>query len=638
MQCQSIVVATRNPGKLREIAEVLGPLEIDVIGLDACESVEEPAETGATFAENARDKAMYYARATGQWCLADDSGLAVDALGGEMGLAADRNGIQFKMLNTSKGRAVWSPRAQIDKRTYAAYMVERTNSQADLDVLAGEIVGIKTRAEQLTGVQCKDGRVINCRRAILTCGTFMNGLIHIGERTFRAGRMGEPASVGITESLAALGFRHGRLKTGTPPRIHRDSIDFSKIEVNMGDAAAWPFSYRTAFPFTPPNIACHLAYTNSLVHDLINENLDRAPMYSGQIAGIGPRYCPSIEDKIVRFAERDRHQLFLEPEWRDASQIYVNGFSTSLPEDVQLAALRNVDGLQQVEIIRPGYAIEYDFFQPSQLKTSLESKDVKGLYLAGQINGTSGYEEAAAQGLIAGINAGAATRQLEELILGRDEAYIGVLIDDLVTKDTAEPYRMFTSRAEFRLMLRPDNADLRLSHLVEVYGLLSGEDLERLEQKSENIKKARSIIATTNVPVAQVGSGLHIADEQARAEKLLKRPDISIDDLIPLLPAEIKAIPAADLFTAETDIKYAGYIARQVEAAKSAKGLEHTLIDPDFDVNTITAMRKESREKIRLVRPQTLGQASRISGVNPPDIALLSLHLKRWHVSRETIS
>jgi tRNA uridine 5-carboxymethylaminomethyl modification enzyme len=562
----------------------------------------------------------------------------VDALGGEMGLAADHGGIQFKMLNTSKGRAVWSPRAQVDKHAYALYMVKRVNAQANLDVLADEIVGIKTQGEQLTGVECRDGRVISCRSAILTCGTFLNGLIHIGERTFRAGRMGEPPSTGITESLSGLGLRRGRLKTGTPPRIHRDSIDISKLEISMGDAAAWPFSYRTALPFTPPNIACHLAYTNSMVHDIINGNLDRAPMYSGQIEGVGPRYCPSIEDKIVRFAERERHQLFLEPEWLDSSQIYVNGFSTSLPEDVQLSALRQVDGFGQVEFIRPGYAIEYDFFQPSQLKASLESKDIRGLFLAGQINGTSGYEEAAAQGLVAGINAGASTKGLEELILGREDAYIGVLIDDLVTKDTAEPYRMFTSRAEYRLMLRPDNADLRLSRQTKSYGLLSDEDFDRLEQRTENINQAKSIIATSNVPVIDVGAGVDLPDESVRAEKLLKRPDIKISDLIPHLPATLKDIPRADLFTAETDIKYAGYIARQIAAAKAAQGLEHTLIDPDFDVDSITAMRKESREKIRLVRPQTLGQASRISGVNPPDIALLSLHLKRWRVSRETIS
>ncbi|MCH7574112.1 MAG: tRNA uridine-5-carboxymethylaminomethyl(34) synthesis enzyme MnmG [Candidatus Marinimicrobia bacterium] len=556
----------------------------------------------------------------------------IDALGGEMGLAADRNGIQFKTLNTRKGRAVWSPRAQIDKRTYAADVSAVVRHQQNLTIDTGEVTGLRTDGGAVTGVTLKSGAVIPCRTAILTCGTFVNGLIHIGNKQFKAGRLGERRSEGITESLRALGLRAGRLKTGTPPRLHRDSIDWSQTALALGDEQPVPFSFRTPLPFEPANEPCHLTYTSAAGHEIIAENLHLSPMYTGVIEGVGPRYCPSIEDKVVRFADRDRHQLFLEPEWHDAHQIYVNGFSTSLPEEVQLAALRESSGLAEVRFIRPGYAIEYDYFLPNQLQATLESKDIAGLFLAGQMNGTSGYEEAAAQGLMAGINAGAAVNGMQPLVLGRDEAYIGVMIDDLITKSTLEPYRMFTSRAEYRLLLRPDNADLRLSQKGIDYGLLGSGDLERLERRRGEIGHIKATVQQLRVSLPDSG------DERIPAAQLLKRPEILLADLLPEAGESGAVYAAANLFTAETDMKYAGYIERQTRQAEALKRLESTAIDPGFDVSTVTAMRPEAREKIAAIRPETLGQASRISGVNPPDIALLSIHLQRWYVSRETFS
>ena len=564
----------------------------------------------------------------------------IDALGGEMGLAADLTGLQYKTLNTRKGRAVWSPRAQIDKRAYACRMLDVVTRQQNLTIFKGELTGVVVQQDRLMGVVLDHATEVPAQTAILTCGTFLNGLIHIGTRTFPAGRMGERPSLGITEALVALGFRTGRLKTGTPPRLHRDSIDWDKTEATYGDRHPTPFSFRTPLPFQPLNVPCHLTRTGPAVHDLIRANLDRAPLYTGQIEGVGPRYCPSIEDKVVRFAQRDHHQIFLEPEWADSHQIYVNGFSTSLPEKIQRAALRQIAGLERAEFIRPGYAIEYDFFPPSQLKSTLETKDVAGLFFAGQLNGTSGYEEAAAQGLVAGINAGAQTQGLDPLVLGRDGSYIGVLIDDLITKDTDEPYRMFTSRAEYRLLLRPDNADLRLAPIGLKYGLLDEAESQRLQARKQSIARIKELCQQTTVaePIgATTGpTGGDGRNPRIKLDQILKRPEISLDDLLPGLSAELRAMIPSDRFTAETDIKYAGYLDRQQALADSMRRMENTLVDPRFDVTTITAMRTEAREKLRLVRPETLGQASRISGVNPPDIALLSLHLRRWHVSRET--
>jgi len=566
----------------------------------------------------------------------------IDALGGEMGLATDKNVLQFKTLNTRKGRAVWSPRAQVDKRTYPKYLQATLNNQPKLTVLTGEVTGIKTNHQRLTHIIINRTAEIKVRAAILTCGTFMNGLIHIGERKFQAGRIGERPALGLTESLAALGFRTGRLKTGTPPRLHRDSINWDRVQATFGDEHPQPFSFRTPEPLLHPNIPCHITHTDKQVRDLILDNLHRAPLYTGAIKGIGPRYCPSIEDKVVRFAHRERHQLFLEPEWLDSHQIYVNGFSTSLPEDIQKAALHTVPGLERAALIRPGYAIEYDFLPPSQLKATLETKDIAGLFCAGQINGTSGYEEAGGQGLLAGINAVAYLSDLDSLVLHRDEAYIGVMIDDLITKDTDEPYRMFTSRAEYRLLLRADNADMRLSSYGLEYGLLNDADAKRLEQRQKTIQLTKDLCDAISVEVsgnspATASVPANLPTVRMTFTQYLKRPHTSIHDTVPGVNGVFSAFAPQDLFTAETDLKYAGYIHRQENLAAAMRRMDDTPIAPEFDVMTIAAMRTEARQKLNSMRPQTLGQASRLSGVNPPDIALLSLHLKRWHVSRETM-
>lgn len=561
----------------------------------------------------------------------------IDALGGYMGVAADATGIQFKMLNKSKGRAVWSPRAQIDKRAYETLVQSRLHSIDNIDILEAEAKNILLSGGSVSALELSSGEVVRCSAAVLTCGTFLNGLIHVGARKIRAGRMGEEASNGITESLCALGLRAGRLKTGTPPRLDQQSINWTVIKPTYGDDAPRPFSFSTQ-QFQPPNEPCHIVYTSPLVHEVLLENLHLSPIYSGEIHGVGPRYCPSIEDKVVRFQDKASHQLFLEPEWRGSRQIYTNGFSTSLPESIQLAALRLVPGLENVSFFRPGYAIEYDFFYPSQLNSSLESRDISNLFLAGQINGTSGYEEAAAQGLVAGANAANKVLDHKQLTFSRDQSYIGVLIDDLVTKDTYEPYRMFTARAEFRLLLRHTNADSRLSPLAHKAGLLSDGPHKLSLSKRSLVLSILSDLSTTIAAPANANTLLSSVGETPISAptplyNLLKRPPVSLHLLEqfnlftphtePLSPPQAYDV----LDEVETSIKYAGYIQQQKKQVDRLKRHDLTAIPVNFDFLSCSALSLEAREKLSKIRPETLGQASRISGVSPSDVAVLTVFL-----------
>ena len=563
----------------------------------------------------------------------------IDALGGEMARATDATGIQFKMLNRSKGRAVWSPRAQIDKIKYSAYMVAVCRRQEHLDLLEDEAVAVLADPGEtrITGVSTRAGYSFQSKTVILTNGTFLNGLIHIGDQQIPAGRIGESASIGLTESLVALGFRTGRLKTGTPPRIKRDSIDFSKTVVQTGDENPEPFSFSTT-DFSPPNEACYITKTNPQTHAIINGSLEFSPLFSGVIQGVGPRYYPSIEDKVVRFADKPSHQLFLEPEWSRSDHIYVNGYSSSLPEDVQLASLRTVPGLENVEFFRPGYAIEYDFFPPSQLKATLETKRVHGLFFAGQINGTSGYEEAAGQGLMAGINACLLIDRKDPFVLGRHEAYLGVLIDDLITKDTDEPYRMFTSRAEHRLLLRYDNAHFRLTEKAYPLGLINRSFFERVQREKKLAEKTEVYFNTTFIKPRRINASLATqapVTESQSLSNLLRRPGITVADIFHLLPQWVRELPPALLALVATNAKYHGYLAREQQQVERLLKHQNLSLPPDLDYMAMAAISFEARQKLQRIQPETIGQASRISGVSPADISILLILLKK-HVSRET--
>ncbi len=561
----------------------------------------------------------------------------IDALGGYSGIVTDHTMIQFRMLNKSKGPAMWSPRAQSDRMLFAAKWRSLLEQHPNIDFWQEMINGIIVKDGIAKGVRTGIGLEIESKSVVLTNGTFLNGLIHIGEKNFGGGRAGERASIGITEQLVELGFEAGRMKTGTPPRIDGRSLDWEAMELQAGDETPSKFSY-TDTPTLKKQRPCHIAYTNKEVHDLLRTGFDRSPMFNGRIRGLGPRYCPSIEDKIDRFADKDRHQLFVEPEGWDTVEIYVNGFSSSLPEDVQYKALRKIRGFENAKMFRPGYAIEYDFFQPTQLKTSLETRLVKNLFFAGQINGTTGYEEAACQGLMAGINAHLAINEEAPFVLKRSEAYIGVLIDDLVNKGTKEPYRMFTSRAEYRILLRQDNADIRLSPIVEKLGMANME--QRMERVEEKVKAAQAIddfFRKTSVSPDQMNAYLESVGSSKLKQKVkmntvLARPNVFIENISKNVPALAEYLTQFDeeaINLSEINMKYEGYIRREQEMVEKMNRLESVNLREDFDYHSITSLSFEAREKLSALKPRTIGQASRISGVSPSDISVLLIHVGR---------
>lgn len=542
----------------------------------------------------------------------------IDALGGEMALATDHTGIQFRMLNTGKGRAVWSPRAQIDRFKYSNYMKKVLFNQKNLTPVRGFVSEIIERNCRIKGVILSSGEKIESQCVILCPGTFLNGIIHIGEKTFPAGRMGEFSAKGISESLKNLGFEVGRLKTGTPPRISKSSIDFTKVKEQPGDKKIIPFSFRTIF-IDRPQVSCYLTMTTSETMKIIKDNLHRAPLYTGQIKSIGPRYCPSIEVKVVRFPDRDHHHIFLEPEGYDNDEVYVNGFATSIPVDVQENALRTIPGLENVKILRYGYAIEYDFVPPYQLKPTLETKKIQHLYLAGQINGTSGYEEAAGQGIIAGINASASISGIEPLILKRSESYIGVMIDDITTREITEPYRMFTSRAEYRLILRQDNADFRLMDYGYRYGLIDEKTYKTMEENRKLVKQWCETMESTYL------SGY---DEKTSIADYLRRPEISINHISQLFN-EISDLPEHVKEEIEIEIKYAGYIKRELDLIEKTKDIDDIVIGENIDFEKIMGISVEAREKLKKYKPFTIGQAKKIDGISPSDITAILIYMKK---------
>ncbi len=557
----------------------------------------------------------------------------IDAMGGYSGIVADKSAIQFKMLNLSKGPAMWSPRTQNDRMLFAEewrHMLEQTEN---LDFFQDMVKGLTVENNKVTGVLTSLGLTIKGKSVILTNGTFLNGLIHVGDKQLGGGRMGEPKAYGITEQLTDLGFVAGRMKTGTPARVDGRTLDYSKMEEQKGDENPQKFSY-TNTPKLTKQLSCHITYTNDTVHDILREGFDRSPMFNGTIQSTGPRYCPSIEDKINRFAERNRHQLFVEPEgWRTV-EIYVNGFSSSLPEEIQLRAMRQIPGFEKVKVFRPGYAIEYDYFPPTQLKHTLETKLIENLYFAGQINGTTGYEEAAGQGLMAGINAHLKNNKKEPFILSRNEAYIGVLIDDLITKGTDEPYRMFTSRAEYRLLLRQDNADIRLTEKSYQIGLASAERLARVQHKIKESQELEDILRSTSLKPGQVNPVLESiasapVDQAYRAAQILTRPNMTLEKLeeIDAVKLQTAHFETEVREQAEINIKYKGYIEKEKENVAKVSRLETIRIPEQFDYQQLKSLSAEARQKLSHVRPVNIAQASRISGVSPADINILLVYL-----------
>jgi tRNA uridine 5-carboxymethylaminomethyl modification enzyme len=560
----------------------------------------------------------------------------IDAMGGYSGIVTDESMIQFRMLNRSKGPAMWSPRAQNDRVLFSIKWREMLEKTVNLDFYQDMVKGLIIKNGRVQGVITGLGHEIKAKSVVLTNGTFLNGIVHIGEKNFGGGRMAEKAATGITEQLVSLGFESDRLKTGTPPRVDGRSLDYSRMEEQPGDDEIVGFSFLD-IPKPKKQVSCWISYTNQTVHDILKTGFDRSPMFAGRIDGVGPRYCPSIEDKINRFAERERHQLFIEPEGWNTVEIYVNGFSTSLPEEVQYEALRNIVGFENVKMFRPGYAIEYDFFPPTQLDYSLETKLIRNLFFAGQINGTTGYEEAACQGLMAGINAHRAVNELSPLVLKRSDAYIGVLIDDLISKGTEEPYRMFTSRAEFRTILRQDNADLRLTPLSHSIGLASSERMDKVTAKEKNVTAVKKILREYSIEPELINgwfekiSSSPISEKQ-KAQKILLRPDVELKNLMSALPQLADALKAFDdetLEQASIQVKYDVYIGKEKELVARMSQLEELEIPNSFDYKKIISLGNEAREKLSRVKPRTLGQASRISGINPSDVQILMVYMGR---------
>jgi tRNA uridine 5-carboxymethylaminomethyl modification enzyme len=561
----------------------------------------------------------------------------IDALGGYSGIVTDHTMVQFRMLNKSKGPAMWSPRAQSDRMMFAAKWRALLEANKNIDFWQEMVTGLIVKDGRCQGVYTSIGLEIPSSTVVLTNGTFLNGLIHIGEKQLGGGRAGERAAKGITEQLIDFGFESGRMKTGTPPRIDGRTLDYSKMETQAGDEEVCKFSF-TDTPVLANQLPCHVTYTSAEVHETLKEGFDRSPMFNGRIRGLGPRYCPSIEDKINRFADRDRHQLFVEPEGWNTCEIYVNGFSSSLPEDIQYKALKKVLGFENMKMFRPGYAIEYDFFPPTQLKPSLETKPVDNLFFAGQINGTTGYEEAACQGLMAGVNAHLKHREQDPFILKRSDAYIGVLVDDLVNKGTKEPYRMFTSRAEYRILIRQDNADLRLTPIAQALGMKEFDTrMEEVTKKQDAIRSIEKYLSNTSITQDQANGWLSNIDsaplkQSVKLKTVLSRPRVHLADLVKVhepLKQFLSDIPKDFVESAEVNIKYEGYLTKEQEMVEKMNRLENLILKDDFDYDGISSLSAEAREKLVEIKPRTIGQASRISGVSPSDISVLLVHVGR---------